>query len=789
MVVVRESPKAKHSPKKNLANWPPKSPYEALLSSPSGRKKWQDRQDLRRRTPSPSPRKPPQSRGKSPQDILNQLGDPFESDQDDEDEETLKLKLQAIEAKLKLKKLQQAKDKRAATDLVGSGSSQNTDPDSRRGSPKTKRPRLAEEVQVPVSPVRTNTAPPVNKSPARVLLGIDKGLRAEDVSLKRPRPGSGPAGRAHLQKTPPRVKSFTERLAESRDSEIQKQEKAERIQNARGRSFGLQNATDTTSAPAVSKSKADHSSVSSRPSPFDSARKKSSSSTTTTSSFAGPSSTSSAPSHALSTIQTMPKPSKAMSAEDALTLEPYSGLHLSKRLIQPTTVSSVLSSREVYPLPRLLKEIKSPDYDPPDCESDYVVLGIIASKSSPYDIKSGPSVRSSSPDSTSTDKKFLVLKLTDLKWELDLFLFSTAFSKYWKLSPGTVIAVLNPGIMPPRPHARDTGRFSLKLSSSEDEILELGTARDLKFCTSRKKDGQLCNAWIDGRRTEHCDFHVNLQVDKARSGRMEMNSIFRYAGQKKREGSMSPGRRQGGVQSRSGKGDGEGGGKYKGSQRRDWESGEMYYMGPSTGAAKLLDNEDVMAPEKMRLRLKEKEKERELRRKLGELGNGAGAEYLRAAKDEGLAASSTKGKGPERGRERGRSPTKRMHSGVADDADFELSIGKEEKLDAASLGLVRKATDIRLSPVKGRKRAPHEMAEAIGWSGAFKRGVYERKAEETRAMSPEKGQTTLDAVRRSISPKKKARFALEKGIREPGRESLGDAIGIQDDSDDDLDII
>src|SRR6185436_14963495 len=44
--------------------------------------------------------------------------------------------------------------------------------------------RQTPEYQVPVSPVRKRTPPP-QTSPARVMLGIDKGLRAQDVSLKR----------------------------------------------------------------------------------------------------------------------------------------------------------------------------------------------------------------------------------------------------------------------------------------------------------------------------------------------------------------------------------------------------------------------------------------------------------------------------------------------------------------------------------------------------------------------------------------------------------------------------
>ncbi|KAG8626441.1 hypothetical protein KVT40_005386 [Elsinoe batatas] len=772
MVIVRESPRAKHSPDKNRSNWPPKSPYEALVSSPSGKRRWQDRQDLRQRTPSPSPRKLTLQHGKSPQDVLNQLGDPFESDQEDEDEETLKLKLEAIEAKLKLKKLKQAKEKHAANNGF-------QDPVSVLGSPRRKKPRLDEDVQVPVSPDRTRTAVALPKSPAKVLLGIDKGLRADQVSLKRARPVST-SGSAQ-QKPLLRVKSFTERLAESRDTEIQRQEKEKRIQDARGRSFGLATATSSNSKTAPTQS------------------------------------TSTGSSQQSSSTARKTKSRKPMTAEDALTYEPFSGIHVSKRKLPSADLTTALSGKELYPLPRLLKEVKSPVYEPPDCESDYVVFGIIASKSQPLDIKSGPSVRSSSPNSLSTEKKFLVLKLTDLSWEVDLFLFSTAFTKYWKLPAGTLIAILNPAIMPPRPHAKDNGRFSLKLTSSDDQILELGTARDLAFCTSLKKDGQLCNAWIDKRKTEHCDFHMNLVIDKARSARMDMNSIFRYSGQKKRQhdGSHSPPRGGPNSRSRVPRNDSsEGKGKYSSHQRRDWETGETYFMGPAT--TKLLDNEDVMAPEKLRRRLAAKEHERELGEKLGRLGKGLGAAYLRAntagaskgfplsggsvvvdgaghasasSSSSSSSAARGSGEGGEGERGRGRSPVKPAldHRDLPPehDPDWELTIGTEVKPDAASLGLVRKAADVRLSPVRGRKRAPHEQAEALGWSSAFKRGVLEGNqiGEKKRSPVREKGQMRLS------SPVKRARFALAKGIREPGRESLGDAIGLEDDSDDGLDII
>ncbi len=85
--------------------WPPKSPHAALLSSPSGRKKYTDG------TLDPSPMKRSATTpgllerlraARANKDILDEP-----AAVDEEDEETLQLQLAAIEAKLKLKKLQQ----------------------------------------------------------------------------------------------------------------------------------------------------------------------------------------------------------------------------------------------------------------------------------------------------------------------------------------------------------------------------------------------------------------------------------------------------------------------------------------------------------------------------------------------------------------------------------------------------------------------------------------------------------------------------------------------------------
>ena len=229
----------------------------------------------------------------------------------------------------------------------------------------------------------------------------------------------------------------------------------------------------------------------------------------------------------------------------------------------------------------------------------------------------------------------MVIRLTDFKWELDLFLFDTGFDAFWKLTPGTVIAVLNPGIMPPKDRA--TGAFSLKLSSSEDTVLEIGTSKDLGFCNAVKSNGMECLQWIDGRKTEVCEYHIALKVDKARKGRMQLNTMTNGRGNRDGQGGGSRG-------GRGGRGGGRGGLKQEGKQYDSYLHETMYLAPKEAGfsATRLLDDRDAdvnawqrgYSREEMQRRRKQaRDKEAELAKKLGALGGSAGSEYLKSRAD------------------------------------------------------------------------------------------------------------------------------------------------------------
>jgi minichromosome maintenance protein 10 len=760
-----------------------------VLLSPSARQKYENQRQRQRSSTSPSPTKRhPMSRA---QPALS-------DDEEEEDEETLQLKLQAIEARLRLKKLQKAR--KATDDAETHSADMFSRPGTAAGGRRTDLPRPRSEVQVPVSPVRNRREPQEQKSPARVLLGIDKGLRAQDVSLKRAsslatRTATGAHSRIRSATVveAPRIKSFSERIADSRNKEKEREEKQARIDQSRSGGFGLYNIEGVKDRPASRATFA----LSSRPrNPEDTeaagkslaqsrhiGNLRDNATPRPGSTLSGrlertPSSAGSRPpSNGFGSTATAAKYAEISQRDDstdAPSFESFSGMHLKSREMQHNVMTRTLDGKTVVTIPQLLKTVKAPEYDPPDMENDYVVMGIIAAKSSPMATKNSVKQRSAGyqEEDAHATNKFMVITLTDLKWELQVFLFDTGFSKFWKLTPGTLIAILNPDILPPRD--RGSTKFSLKLTSSDDTVLEIGSARDLDFCHAMKKDGKECAQWIDGRKTEYCDFHLELQVEKSKRGRMEVNTMTGFG--------KGPGAGRGSTFGGAGRGRGKGDQLKREGKYHDAFLHETMYITPGAGSAtRLMDRDEqpysmTERAEKHRKQLADKEKERELARRLGELGNGAGGDYMRRA---ALTSAPAMQSESSRSSSALDDPFVTKPSGPGDVLGL-----LNKRAEDVSLGRGPSAAAKRKRAISGKSIASNEPA---GWGGAGKRGLL---------LSPSRGVERASSMRGTREPspaKKKARLFLpEKGIREPGRDSLGTMdVGLLAamDDDDDLEVI
>ena len=810
---------------KDNVHWPPRSPYEALISSPNGRKKAEMLQQRRRLAAQGTPN----SRSKASQlldeDMDTDVGgggilDDVDGD-GDEDEETLRLKLAAIEARLKLKRLQ--RDKAPGRNSARPGSSGSSRPPSsisqvssqRPASPAKRRNVIAEDfedVQVPLSPARRLERQLDPVSPRRVRMGIDKGWHASDVSLKWRAPGrqGGQGQSAKPQSDVPsrtgrqdaaKPKSFSDRILEQRTADKVKREKAHNIQQKRNTSFAIDKkeleiyhalaSAEEAKAPKqvpqrshqvsefsreavmnaynkpnsfVRPSKPIHSSFDERP--------------TQSSSFQE---TNSAAPQTRSRANSVPvKPAK-LSREnsgqsgdktpDPSKFEAYSGLHLSKRILPHSFLKRTFADAKPMRIPDLLKTVKGPSFDSPDTEGDYVVFGIVASKSAPREHKEkhNATEREKDPydDGTNNSSKYMVLTLTDLKWSLDLFLFDTAFPRYYKLSEGTVIAILNPAIMPPPPHKIDTHAFSLTVSSSDDTILEIGTASDIGFCKSIRKDGKVCESWVDARKSEFCDFHVDLQLKKTKAARAGVNAgsgILGERGPKSREAyvhnSLKPK---------------EGSGMY------DRSTGSTLYVAPPSAgrvmkpggfgqrsAASLIDADDPFSggglrrggdkEERFRRRVAEQERERNIAKQLGKF-KSVGSEYLCAAHHiTPPFSSSSDPQHPHQSRNAQPSSSQTPSTPASSNHPSHFPPRDMLGLD----NLTKSAHEVKLGRSTSKKRS------------------FEADKDTPRAANTGK----------------KTRFITPKGIRVAGRDSLGDTtmtnsfgVGGVGSDDDDLDIV
>ena len=737
---------------------------------------------------------------------------------EDEDEETLQLQLKEIQARLKLKKLQrkakQSSDTENEHTRPGSAalSREESLAVSRSQSRlaglrehRLERSKSQTAVHVPASPVRRVQNHDNQRSPSRVLLGIDKGLKGSDVTLRkapslkrnleaefqnerrtgpflqRSRSQAGSrSNRASLQASDQddRPKTFSERMAAIRAQDTAKQEKDARIRKNRSTAFNIdrQEMDDLKSTAvefpdlpqgpkefsraevlkATGKSDGGLSRSSTVPNLRLAVRDTSNGSSSTLVSNQSQSRATvdrPASQHGSKTSSSQPT---TVSDTEPGQFEPFSKFHLSKRIIPHQTLTRTLSGKTTFLLPDLLPVVKSPDYQSPDIETDLVTFAIVAQKTEP---------RSHQPNTNNKNEnkrgKYMLMTLTDLKWELELFLFDTAFDKFWKLTPGTVIAILNPGFMPPPKGKTDTGKFSLTLNSSDDTILEIGSARDLGFCKSVKKNGKVCESWVDKRHTEFCEFHINETLRKTKAGRMEVN------------GSALGG--AGGVRRWNGGNTGERRKKEEEEKRLryDKESHTQIYIGNRTTAG-LLDDVDFDADpfhrgstkdERLKRKLIAQERERELARKIGSQGSGLGADYMRR---KGVST-----------------PGAHAHPNSQ-----QPSTAPPPPPDAKSLGLIAgKHRDTHLSPIKRKRLNPDSSTgttAAVGWGKGLGKELGRLKDGER-----------LQPVR------KKTRFVTEKGIREAGRESFGgdtvltrvgvakgiDGGGKEEESDDGLDIV
>ncbi|GAA6014450.1 hypothetical protein JCM10207_001611 [Rhodosporidiobolus poonsookiae] len=92
-----------------------------------------------------------------------------------------------------------------------------------------------------------------------------------------------------------------------------------------------------------------------------------------------------------------------------------------------------------------------------------------------------------------------------------------AYERFWKESPGAVVAIMNPLFMP---YNRNFPTYTLKPTSA-DSMVVIGRADHLAFCDAVTKDGKPCGSWVDDRAGKFCDYHVKRALQRTGNSRPE----------------------------------------------------------------------------------------------------------------------------------------------------------------------------------------------------------------------------------------------------------------------------
>ena len=187
-----------------------------------------------------------------------------------------------------------------------------------------------------------------------------------------------------------------------------------------------------------------------------------------------------------------------------ITLDSHTNLRLTDCKVSPEDCTKVVSTARLLSLHDFYSQVAPPDYEM--LLDNYIVYGIVASKSTARTATNGA--------------KYCVLTLTDLKTDISMFFYDSAFDKFWTLPLGTLCYFLNPLHQKP---TKVIKQVSLKMTSHKG-ILEIGKAADFGLCRSIKKDGQQCTRWINSRKQEVCDEHIDMALQKTLNKRIEFAS-------------------------------------------------------------------------------------------------------------------------------------------------------------------------------------------------------------------------------------------------------------------------
>lgn len=198
------------------------------------------------------------------------------------------------------------------------------------------------------------------------------------------------------------------------------------------------------------------------------------------------------------------------------TLDGISGEILLRRYLAEPFVDQMMVNIKVLRITKLLAKVYPPKFEEPQYVN-WCLTGIIMHKSD--------------PKITSTNSKYMCLRVGLFAHTVDVMLFGDAFKRYWKLQCGDIIAILNPNVK------KYGNNFNLSLTDDLQSILEIGTLKNYNRCSATTAEGTRCKFVVDLLKNELCSYHEEAKF-KQRS-RMELQGSIKPKAPQDKNGNTS----------------------------------------------------------------------------------------------------------------------------------------------------------------------------------------------------------------------------------------------------------
>ncbi|KAK9509408.1 hypothetical protein O3M35_006735 [Rhynocoris fuscipes] len=184
-------------------------------------------------------------------------------------------------------------------------------------------------------------------------------------------------------------------------------------------------------------------------------------------------------------------------------MDPIFGIRVVNPLISSQRIQERMQGRSAIAFTKVKAHVAHGDL-----KTDWVIAGVIVHKSSPKVSQKG--------------SNYIIWTLSDLKLGLkkvSLFLFGRSYDNLWKTPVGTVVGILNPSVM----NNKDDKIEAVLSILHSDQVMIWGKSKDLGWCKTKKKNGEICGTFVNISQCEFCVYHVQSEYRKF-TGRSELQS-------------------------------------------------------------------------------------------------------------------------------------------------------------------------------------------------------------------------------------------------------------------------